>query len=99
MMLSTLNAACMTVNYAPMLSVLFLGTRMRAVQLSGGLPDKYDLPQPYVKTAMWFCVCAVQIQTLIVQNLLCLGLFRCFFCCCLFCSFLGNSSSGGGGSL
>merc|ERR1719326_1766006 len=66
---SILNAACMTVNYAPMLSVLFLGTRMRAVQLSGGLPDKYDLPQPYVKSAMWFCVCAVQIQTLIVLAL------------------------------
>jgi hypothetical protein len=66
---STLNAACMTVNYAPMLSVLFLGTRMRAVQLSGGQPDEYDLPQPYVKTAMWFCVCAVQIQTLIVLAL------------------------------
>merc|ERR1719387_3037059 len=66
MITTTLNAACMTVNYAPMLSVLFLGTRMRAVQLSGGEPDKYHLPQPYVKSAMWFCVCAVQIQTLIV---------------------------------
>merc|ERR1719352_655252 len=69
MISSTLNAACMTVNYAPMLSVLFLGTRMRAVQLSGGQPDKYDLPQPYVKSAMWFCVCAVQIQTVIVLAL------------------------------
>merc|ERR1719171_2176035 len=66
---TTLNAACMTVNYAPMLSVLFLGTRMRAVQLSGGEPDKYHLPQPYVKTAMWLCVCAVQIQTLVVLAL------------------------------
>jgi hypothetical protein len=66
MITTTLNAACMTVNYAPMLSVLFLGTRMRAVQLSGGQPDEYNLPQPYVKTAMWCCVCAVQIQTLIV---------------------------------
>jgi hypothetical protein len=63
---STLNAACMTVNYAPMLSVLFLGTRMRAVQLSGGQPDKYDLPQPYVKTAMWCATTAVLIQTLVV---------------------------------
>jgi hypothetical protein len=62
----TLNAACMTVNYAPMLSVLFLGTRMRAVQLSGGQPDKYDLPQPYVKNAMWFCTTAVLVQTLMV---------------------------------
>jgi len=63
---STLSGACMTVNYAAMLSVLFLGTRMRAVQLSGGKPDEYGLPQWWVKSAMWFCVCAVQIQTLIV---------------------------------
>ena len=32
---SILNGAATTVNYAPMLSVLFLGTRMRALQLSG----------------------------------------------------------------
>merc|ERR1719387_635710 len=69
MITTTLNAACMTVNYAPMLSVLFLGTRMRAIQLSGGEPDKYHLPQDYVKTAMWLCVCAVQIQTLVVLAL------------------------------
>jgi hypothetical protein len=62
----TLSAACMTVNYAAMLSVLFLGTRMRAVQLSGGKPDEYGLPQWWVKTAMWVCVSAVQLQTLIV---------------------------------
>ena len=93
--------------------VLFLGTRMRAVQLSGGKPDEYGLPQwshpvffwlacslslpfnfccftrifhripfpsisshpagptdsRWVKMAMWFCVCAVQIQTLIVLAL------------------------------
>jgi len=63
---ATLSAACMTVNYAAMLSVLFLGTRMRAVQLSGGKPDEYGLPQWWVKMAMWLCVSAVQIQTLIV---------------------------------
>jgi len=63
---ATLSAACMTVNYAAMLSVLFLGTRMRAVQLSGGQPDLYKLPQWWVKTAMWVCVTAVQVQTLIV---------------------------------
>jgi len=66
---STLSAACMTVNYAAMLSVLFLGTRMRAVQLSGGKPDDYGLPQWWVKTAMWVCVSAVQVQTLIVLAL------------------------------
>jgi len=65
----TLSAACLTVNYAAMLSVLFLGTRMRAVQLSGGKPDEYGLPQWWVKTAMWVCVSAVQVQTLVVLAL------------------------------
>merc|ERR1719159_2362441 len=69
MLTQTLSAACMTVNYAAMLSVLFLGTRMRAVQLSGGKPDDYGLPQWWVKMAMWVCVSAVQIQTLIVLAL------------------------------
>jgi hypothetical protein len=61
-----LQAACTTVNYAPMLSVLFLGTRMRAIQLSGGDPDGHDLPQPWVKMAMQACAWAVLVQTLMV---------------------------------
>jgi len=61
-----LTAACTTVNYAPMLSVLFLGTRMRALQLSGGDPDAYDLPQPWVKMAMQSCAWSVLVQTLMV---------------------------------
>jgi len=61
-----LEAACTTVNYAPMLSVLFLGTRMRALQLSGGNPDAYDLPQPWVKQAMQACAWSVLVQTLMV---------------------------------
>jgi hypothetical protein len=69
MLTQTLSAACMTVNYAAMLSVLFLGTRMRAVQLSGGKPDDYGLPQWWVKMSMWICVTAVQVQTLIVLAL------------------------------
>jgi hypothetical protein len=62
----TLQNATSTVNFAPMLSVLFLGTRMRALQLSGGDPDKYDLPQPYVKMSMQFCAWAILGQTLMV---------------------------------
>jgi len=61
-----LEAACTTVNYAPMLSVLFLGTRMRALQLSGGNPDPYDLPQPWVKNAMQCCAWSVLVQTVMV---------------------------------
>merc|ERR1719335_285246 len=61
-----LEAACTTVNYAPMLSVLFLGTRMRALQLSGGDPDAHDLPQPWVKMAMQSCAWSVLVQTVMV---------------------------------
>merc|ERR1719484_238304 len=67
--LSTLTAATATVNFAPMLSVLFLGTRMRALQLSQGQPDEYDLPQPFVKIAMQCCAYAVLVQTLTVLAL------------------------------
>jgi hypothetical protein len=63
---ATLVAATSTVNFAPMLSVLFLGTRMRALQLSGGEPDKYDLPQQYVKDAMWCCAWSLKLMTLMV---------------------------------
>jgi len=61
-----LQAAALTVNYAPMLCVLFLGTRMRALQITQGEPDKYDLPQPWVKFAMQMCAWSVVIQTLMV---------------------------------
>merc|ERR1719378_1626148 len=44
-----LESACTTVTYAPMLCVLFLGTRMRAIQLSQGETEKYNLPQPWVQ--------------------------------------------------
>merc|ERR1719377_118931 len=63
---SILNGAATTVNYAPMLSVLFLGTRMRALQLSGGDPDDHDLPQGWVKMAMQSCAWSVLVQTLMV---------------------------------
>merc|ERR1719199_2369003 len=61
-----LQAAALTVNYAPMLCVLFLGTRMRALQITGGDPEKYDLPQWWVKFAMQLCAWSVVIQTLMV---------------------------------
>merc|ERR1719213_84640 len=64
--LKILEGGCTTVNYAPMLSVLFLGVRMRAVQLSGGKPDDHDLPQDWVKMAMQSCAWSVLIQTIMV---------------------------------
>jgi hypothetical protein len=63
---ATLQAATATVNFAPMLSVLFIGTRMRALQLSEGNPDEYDLPQPYVKTSMQLCAWGILGQTIMV---------------------------------
>jgi len=61
-----LETACTTVTYAPMLSVLFVGTRMRAIQLSQGQTEKYGLPQWWVQAAMYYCANAVMAQVLLV---------------------------------
>merc|ERR1719265_376054 len=44
-----LETSATTVTYAPMLAVLFLGIRMRAIQLTQGETEKYKLPQPWVQ--------------------------------------------------
>merc|ERR1719359_1095746 len=49
-----------------MLSVLFLGVRMRAIQLSQGQTEKYKLPQPWVQQAMYMCTYAVLAQVILV---------------------------------
>merc|ERR1719375_2385895 len=61
-----LETACTTVTYAPMLSVLFLAVRMRAIQLTQGETEKYKMPQPWAQTAMFCCVYAVLAQVIIV---------------------------------
>jgi len=61
-----METACTTVTYAPMLSVLFLGVRMRAIQLSQGQTEKYQLPQPWVQQAMYICTYAVLAQVVLV---------------------------------
>merc|ERR1719359_2115315 len=61
-----METAAMTVTYAPMLSVLFLGVRMRAIQLSQGQTEKYKLPQPWVQQAMYVCTYAVLAQVILV---------------------------------
>jgi len=58
--------ATKTVNYAPMLCALFLGTRMRAIQLAKGDTEKFDLPQDWVQNAMQVATWAVLAQALIV---------------------------------
>merc|ERR1719473_1956992 len=66
-----LETATTTVTYAPMLSVLFLGTRMRAIQLSQGQTEKYKLPQPWVQQAMYICTYAALGQVILVLIMPC----------------------------
>merc|ERR1719265_2705927 len=61
-----METAATTVTYAPMLAVLFLGVRMRAIQLSQGQTEKYQLPQPWVQQAMYICTYAVLAQVILV---------------------------------
>lgn len=61
-----LEAGCTTVTYAPMLCVLFLGARMRAIQLSQGQTEKYGLPQPWVQTSMVVASTALVAQVVLV---------------------------------
>jgi len=61
-----LESACTSVTYAPMLCVLFLGVRMRAIQLSQGNTEKYNLPQRWVQTSMVIASIAVVVQALLV---------------------------------
>lgn len=62
----TLESATATVNYAPMLCILFLSVRMRAIQLTQGETKKYELPQPWVRQAMQICSWAVLAQLIVI---------------------------------
>lgn len=53
-----------TVHFVPMLCVLIMATRIRAVQLTQGRPDHYGLPQWWVKVAMQVCTWSVLALTL-----------------------------------
>jgi hypothetical protein len=55
----TLVDACDTVVYAPMISVLFIVTRMRAIAITKGDPEAYGLPQWWCKDAMVLSACCV----------------------------------------
>merc|ERR1719506_855761 len=66
-----METAATTVTYAPMLSVLFLGVRMRAIQLSQGQTEKYRLPQPWCQKAMYICTYAVLGQVILVLMMPC----------------------------
>jgi hypothetical protein len=61
-----IETGCTTVTYAPMLCVLFLGSRMRAIQLAQGETDKFELPQSWVQQSMYVCTVAVLLQVVLV---------------------------------
>merc|ERR1719352_1997782 len=61
-----LQGACTTVGIAPMLCILFIGTRMRAIQLTQGDTEKYHLPQPWVQQSMFACVFSLLGQVVVV---------------------------------
>jgi len=56
---------CPYVMFAPMLCVLFLICRMRAIQLTQGETDKYELPQPWVQMAMYAATYGVMWQAVL----------------------------------
>merc|ERR1719473_1040810 len=57
-----LQTATLTVNFAPMLAILFLACRMRVTQLTKGQGN----PPEWVQICMYFCTYAVLLMTLIV---------------------------------
>lgn len=61
-----LNGMVQSVNLAPMLCVLFLGVRMRALQLAQGDPALYELPQWWVEVSMRTCTWTLLVQTVMV---------------------------------
>lgn len=65
---TALKAACDAVSYAPMLCVLFLGTHLRASQITLGKRG----PQEWAETAMEVCTWSCLVQTCLV---LAIGLF------------------------
>jgi hypothetical protein len=62
---SSLVMVTETVFFAPMLCILFLAARMRAVQLTHGQAEKYDLPQWWLKAGMVTCTWAVLALTIL----------------------------------
>merc|ERR1719316_560501 len=57
-----LTLAKYTVNFAPMLSILFIAARMRALQLD----PKHGAPQKWAQNCFYLCTYSVLVQTLLV---------------------------------
>lgn len=65
-LLQTLDACQTTVNFAPMLCVLFLAVRLRAIQLTQGQTERYGLPQDWCQVGMAICTAAVFWQLILL---------------------------------
>lgn len=52
-----------TVNFTPMLCVLFVATGLHAYELSGGEPRRYNLPQYWMEAAIIVCTVAAVLLT------------------------------------
>merc|ERR1719224_26541 len=63
--IGTMEAAKNTVMFCPMLAVLFIGLRMRALQIT----DNQGSPQKWAQQAMFLCTYAVLLQVLLVMTL------------------------------
>jgi len=57
-----LTLAKYTVNFAPMLCILFVGARMRALQID----PKHGNPQKWAQNCMFLCTYSVMLQTILV---------------------------------
>merc|ERR1719169_181006 len=57
-----LQTATLTVNFAPMLAILFLACRMRVTQLTKGKGN----PAEWIQVCMYFCTYSVLLMTLCV---------------------------------
>merc|ERR1719420_2358393 len=57
-----LTLAKFTVNFAPMLCILFIGARMRALQMD----PKHGNPQKWAQNCFYLCTYSVMVQTLLV---------------------------------
>eukprot|EP00397_Hematodinium_sp_SG-2012_P027888 GEMP01029334.1.p1 GENE.GEMP01029334.1~~GEMP01029334.1.p1 ORF type:complete len:471 (+),score=103.81 GEMP01029334.1:135-1547(+) len=64
--LKVIESTRSTVAYAPMLCVLFLATRMRAIQLTAGNTEQYGLPQDWCQTSMQVATWSVLAQVILV---------------------------------
>merc|ERR1719408_492104 len=63
-----LDMALKTVGFAPMLSVLFIGTRMRALQIDpmAGQPGAAPVPQPWAQQGFYITAYSVLVLTVLV---------------------------------